>query len=212
MKKILFLAIASVCFTNAYSQIKFGVTAGLHSSNISSARGITSDAVGLFHGGFLIDLKIHNSDFHIRGEALYTSFGYKNSNISAIDKGGDLLGDIGNEKINYLQIPVLASYQFGLAKMNFNLGAGPYIAFETSESLKIANGGDTFRNTIFPIYTSGRSSVLGGGEVYASLELAKFFIALQYQHSFNYIYRNIDNNNTKWEIGTIGFSLGFFLK
>jgi hypothetical protein len=211
MKKLISLTIISFLFIYSRAQVKFGVTAGLNFSNIVSSSGITSSSADLFHGGFLVDYKLPNSNFHIQGQALYTSFGYKNSNISAVDKSESYIGIIGNEKIDYVQIPITASYHFGFPKLHFDLGAGPYIAFKTNETLKIDNSGDTFKNTTFPIYTDGPTSVVDGGEVYASANYSRFFLAIQYQYNFNNIYHNT-TGNAEWRVQNIGFSLGVFLK
>jgi len=206
------IALLFVLFAIIYchAQIRVGVTGGFHTSNIASTSGVSSKAIELFDGGFLVDLKIPASRFHLEGQALYTSFGYKNSNISAIDEEGNFIGNIGNEKIGYVQVPLLVLYPLGFQTIHIKLGAGPCVAFETNEALKI-EGGDAFRNTLVPINTTGRTSTVVGGEIYGGLEFSRFFAAAHYQRSFNNIYEN-SGINTKWEISSLGFSLGLFLK
>lgn len=213
MKKIIFSVLCTFFFILVQAQVRVGVIAGLHSSKLNSLKdiGLNSTSFTLFHGGVVVDLRMPSSKYFLQGQVLYTSFGYRESNILAVDEEGNDIGDIGSEKIGYLQIPAYIGYAFDVSSIKLKLGAGPYVAFKTNETMKIAQG-DTFRNTVFPAGTNGPSSVLMGGGVFGALELPNFFIAVQYQHSFSNIYENSHNSPTKWKVNTIGFSLGFFLK
>lgn len=214
MKKLIFLLFISFSFFEVRAQTKFGLTAGLHSSNLNSltSYGLKSKSATFFHGGIIVDWKIPASRFHLQGQALYACYGYKNSNILAIDKEGNDIGNIGHEKIGYVQIPAYILYGFGDPLIKFKIGLGPYLALKTNETTKIAQGGDLFRNVLFPAGTRGPASVLTGMGLYGGVELHTIFMALQYQRSFNNIYINNNSANTKWKVTSIGFSLGFFLK
>jgi len=213
MKKITCLVFVLVSLVRTQAQIKFGITAGMHLSDFSSATsaGIDASSSNFFHGGVVVDRKL-GSSFDIMARALYTTNGYEKSNIIATDKEGTNIGYIGSEKIGYIQIPVLALYRFEFDHSDAKVGVGPYAAFKTNETLRIESGGDVFKNTLSPTNTTGVSPFVGGGEVYASLDLSKFFISVQYDYGFSNIYQNADTHDIKWKLNTLGFSLGFFLK
>jgi hypothetical protein len=213
MKKVICLVFVSVFLIRVHAQIKFGITAGMHLSDFSSATsaGINASSSNFFHGGVMVDRKL-GSSLDIMAQALYTINGYEKSNIIAADKEGTNIGYIGSEKIGYIQIPILALYRFEFGHSDVNAGAGPYAAFRTNETLRIESGGDVFKNTLSPMNTTGVSPVVGGAEVYASLDLSKFFISAHYDYGFSNIYENADTHDTKWKLSALGFSLGFFLK
>jgi len=189
MKKIICLLVVSISIVRVQAQTKFGITAGAHLSDFSSATtaGIDASSSNFFHGGLVVDRKLGASSFNIMAEALYTINGYENSNIIATDKEGTNIGYIGSEKIGYVQIPVLALYRFDFSHSSAKVGLGPYVAFKTNETMTIESGGDVFKNTLSPMNTTGVSSFVGGAEIYASLDLSRFFISAQYDYGFSNI-------------------------
>ncbi|HEY1871557.1 MAG TPA: outer membrane beta-barrel protein [Chitinophagaceae bacterium] len=212
MKKFIFLLVILISLVRLQAQTKIGVTAGVHLSDLSSSTsGVDASPSTLFHGGVDVDIKIPSTNLEVLLEALYTVNGYQNSNILAVDKNGENIGYIENEKLSYVQIPALLLYRFEYSKFNLKLGAGPYGAIKTNETMKIKYS-DTFKNTLVPTGTSGPASVLGGAEVYACMELSKFFISADFDHSFTNIYQDVRNNSANWKINTVGISLGYFLK
>jgi len=213
MKKSICLLLIFFSLLKLQAQTRIGISAGVHLSDLSSSTtGVDASPSTLFHGGVDVDMKIPRSNFEVLIQALYTVNGYQSSNIIAIDKTGENIGYIENEKLGYIQVPALLLYRFDVSKASWKLGLGPYGAIQTNEKMQIKYG-DTFgNNVLFPTGTSGAASVLGGAEAYACLQLSKFFISAQLDHSFSNIYQDISNNNTKWKINTIGISLGYFLK
>lgn len=212
MKRSICLLVILISLIQLQAQTKIGITAGVHLSDLSSSdNGVDASASTLFHGGVDVDIKIPRSNLEVLLQALYTVNGYQKSNILAVDNTGENIGYIDDEKLSYVQVPALLLYRFEFSKMNLKVGAGPFGAIKTNETMKIKLG-DTFRNTLVPTGTNGPASVVGGAEIYACMELSKFFISAQLDHSFTNIYQDISNNDTNWKINTIGISLGYFLK
>lgn len=134
MKKVFMLMAVMLLgiSTVAFSQMKYGVKAGLVSANQKWSAGgfsVSPDAkIGAVFGAFVkFDVA---ENFAVQPELLY------------VMKGAKMDGDIfeTNEevtlKLNYLSIPIMAKYYFG----GFNLQAGP--SFDFLLSAKGDDGGD----------------------------------------------------------------------
>lgn len=130
IKKIAILALLCVCSTLLKAQnLSFGPTVGVNFANLSGFNSLESKA-GLSTGLFLNYST--QSHFGIGAQVLYSELGAKFKN--------------SDEEINldYVQIPVLATYYFG-SKQTTGLWrpkvfAGPYVGFLTSAQNQ--KGGD----------------------------------------------------------------------
>ena len=209
MKRILLILLISVSLLQTKAQ-KFGLIAGYHASNLTSLyANYESKPLGFFHGGILMDLDL-NPKLVLRGQTLYTSFGYKNSNIVADHEEGYTLGWIQKESINYIQVPVYFLYKIDLSSLKLKMGGGPFAAFKIDEKMQVF--GDSFHNAASPGQTEGPASVIGGIGVQANIEISKLFLAFEYQYGFSNVYKNYTTSELNWKVHSIGFSLGLFLK
>jgi Outer membrane protein beta-barrel domain len=131
MKKIILsAALVALCSVLSFAQgISGGVRAGVNLANIKSSGSgvsITSDTkVGLLLGGYL---KIMISEkFGIQPELVYSQLGGSTS----FSGFGQTTTTTSN--LNYLSVPIMARYNI---TENFNLQAGPQLAFLLSASDK----------------------------------------------------------------------------
>lgn len=128
MKKI-FLGIALVAgtftfaqkvstSTTAFTQVRFGLKAGLNISNFSND--ISSKSKAGFYGGVFANIPVAK-DFSVQPEVLYSGMGAKSKYDS-------------NVKVNldYIAVPVMLQYN---ALPNLYLEAGPQFSFLVSSKL-----------------------------------------------------------------------------
>jgi hypothetical protein len=143
------LAVFLIGFVNAQEKkdMSFGVKGGLNISSISNAEGdgVTSSALVGFHAGVFGEFMLSDK-FGLQPEVLYSSQGVK----IKFD------GDKGDQKLDYIIIPVMAKYYVADA---FSLELGPQIGFLTSA--KVKSGGvsvsdkEFFKSTDFGINFGG---------------------------------------------------------
>lgn len=142
MKKSFLIAVVMLLgiTTITFSQIKYGVKAGLVSANqkwSASGISISPDAkIGAVFGAFV---KFEVSEkFAIQPELLY------------VMKGTKMDGDIFESsedvtfKYNYLSIPIVAKYYMG----GFNLQAGPSFDFLMSAKVDYGDGEDDIKDDL----------------------------------------------------------------
>ena len=202
------LFFAGVCS----AQIKVGLTTGIHHSTISKADLREASGTINFHGGILVDIPISKTPVHFQPQLLYTTFGYEQSNIEAVDKSGFALGQIDNHRIIYIQIPAHFLYKIPSGKNSFKTGLGPWLAFKTGDRLTL-EGGEKFGNeTALPNSTMSINSILAGLSMHISAELSQVILGLTVQHSFNNMYENQNGTNyPKWKLTSAGISLGYYI-
>jgi len=145
MKSILsFLVILSCVFGNAYAQdekISLGVKGGLNIASISnSGSAKVSTGFGgassknksrlLFHLGGYSEIKV-NDFFSVQPELLFSMKGGGSEAKSSVL--GNSYEDKSTITLSYLDIPVLARFNFG---KGFNLVVGPYLGFLVAAKYK----------------------------------------------------------------------------
>ncbi len=98
--------------------IHLGVEAGEATSSFvnSDASQIQGNRLGLAGGAFV---NVGFANFAIQPECLY------------IRKGAQSLGGASNFELDYIEVPVLAKFSFGIPILNPTLLIGPYAAFNT---------------------------------------------------------------------------------
>lgn len=125
MKKVLLSLALSMPFLFASAQssknIEFGVNGGLSLYNITKGDG---DYKAGFAAGVAVNIPVSNN-FSIQPEALYQQQGAKAS--TADDFGNNVKAKV---KLGYVNIPVLAKYQFD--NTNLSIYAGPQLGILTS--------------------------------------------------------------------------------
>lgn len=142
MKKLLLIAVMALgfVFSAAAQDVTFGVKAGLNFSNIKTnidnwGSSSPDGRTGFYIGG-LVDFGI-SEQFHIQPEALFSSEGFKDGDLS------------------YINIPVLAKFY---VVEGFNIQAGPQLGI-----LVDADGGTEGFNTTNFSLSFGAGYELPGG-------------------------------------------------
>lgn len=213
MKKYAVIILLAVFVsTMANGQIKIGLKSGLQYSHLASYNefNIQSDWALGFNAGAFADVKTLPF-LHLQTQVLYWSLAYRNSNITAEDpQTRSFIGEIGLQRISYIQIPVNLLFRIGLKKANIKVGGGPYFAFKIDDKIKI-DGGDTFRGSLLPRGTQSVKSSVNGWGLYSGVEFNRWLVALNFQQTFKGIYENLGSNLPDWKMGNIGLSVGYFL-
>jgi hypothetical protein len=209
MKNKLFLLFTVFSFT-ATAQVRVGALAGVQFSNTELKDLVTTSRQSNLLAGGMADFKFSKkSGFHILAQALYAPLGYSKSNLSASDNQGNTFGTIESHRIGYVQVPTYFSYSGAAKKTMIGGGIGPFIAFKTSDKLKVKNG-DAFGNAvIMPAGVKKISSTIAGLGINFTAELSSVLIALHYQQSFNDIYES-QLSAVHWKINSFGISAGYF--
>lgn len=147
MKKLLLVVtiVTMVCSAKA-QEITWGVRAGLSIPKVNEKiEGDDGDfssgyksKIG-FHLGVIADLGISES-FYIQPGLYFTTKGTKAKYEGITEKWN----------LNYLQIPVLASYRFNLGgDTKLHINVGPYFAFGVGGKFKYEGGGETYKIDAF---------------------------------------------------------------
>jgi len=133
MKKILvtlliLLGFYSVSHAQRRGDVQFGVTVGGNLSYIQDDQYYSSNVLGGFNAGLSADYYFSRS-WSLKVEARYDQKGYGGGTLYD-DQGNDIADNV-NFRLNYVTVPVLASYHFG-PNREFYIDLGPYISFLTS--------------------------------------------------------------------------------
>lgn len=185
MKKIfatLLIIIGFYGISNAQRRgdVQFGVTVGGNISYIQDNSYNTSNVLGGFNAGLSADYYFSRT-WSLKVEARYDQKGYAGGTL--YDDNGNDIADNVNFRLNYVDVPVLASVHFG-SNREWYLDFGPYIGFLTSAkttNYNDLNVKDSFNNTD------------GGFDVAIGVKLpisprAKFFVELGGQAGFGNIF------------------------
>jgi hypothetical protein len=128
MKKLLIILLGALIMLPAFSQLKFGIKAGLSTTSISmdqavsltgqagtyTVKALESAHYG-FHGGIFMRLSLLG--LYIQPEALFATA----ENSYSITKPGAIKPEEVVQKLNKLDIPVLLGFKLGPVRLN----AGP---------------------------------------------------------------------------------------
>lgn len=143
--KSLFCAIALFAVAVAASaETHFGVVAGANINKLRVEKESLDPKAG-FHVGLLIDKQLIGN-LHLQPSIVYTQKGSKTeSEVAGVTSESDV-------KLNYLQVPIEASYRMPLGPISLDFIAGPYLAWglngevETESSSKLGNVKATYKN------------------------------------------------------------------
>ena len=133
MKKILvtlliLLGFYSVSHAQRRGDVQFGVTVGGNLSYIQDDQYYSSNVLGGFNAGLSADYYFSRS-WSLKVEARYDQKGYAGGTLYD-DQGNDIADNV-NFRLNYVTVPVLASYHFGRDR-EWYIDFGPYVSFLTS--------------------------------------------------------------------------------
>ena len=122
---------------------EFGITVGLNTSYVSdNFSGENTDATAGFNAGVSGDFYFSNR-WSLKVKALYEQKGWGNGFIT--DDQGNALDGV-DFKLNYITIPVLANWHFGMHR-NWYLDFGPYVGILTSAKAGGFDVKDSFNTT-----------------------------------------------------------------
>lgn len=155
MKKILMCALIAGIFLGVNAQeVKFGVKGGMNLSALGSdMKEFLDEYEGLsqktrigFHIGAFVDVEM-TENFYIQPGLFYSSKGVK-----AKDNGDKL-----TMNLNYLEIPILASYRIAVSdNMKWHINAGPYVAYGLGGKIKTSgDGGGDWDDDDWDYYSYG---------------------------------------------------------
>jgi len=200
MKKVLFVGILCILSVSAtFAQTRFGVTAGLNTSNITG-----DDVNGKYKAGFQAGLVADfgiTENFSVIPELLFSQRG-----------GKENLGDgTYSMTLNYLQLPVNLAYKFhvGYGSKLF-IFAGPYVGYGISASEKITGSG---ASASVPLeFGSGTEQIKPldfGVNAGIGYQYEKIFFKLQY----NLGLANMSNvESASMKNTNIAVTVGYFFK
>jgi opacity protein-like surface antigen len=177
-----FLMISGV----AHAQVlpKFGIKGGVNYSTFNNTDNV--DYKPGFVGGIYSNINIPATPVSIQPEVLFAQY------------GADIEGSDASFNINYIQVPVLLKFGFGLASVKPNVFFGPYMGFNIKSEVKnndaSINLDDQAEDTDFGI------------AVGAGIDISKFSIGVRYTAGL----KNVANSSIDSEAknGAIALSLG----
>jgi hypothetical protein len=108
------------------SGVSFGIKAGVNVASLKDNQTSDIDPRTGFHAGLLANIPLSGS-FRLQPEITYSSQGAKYNTL-------------GEEKVNYVNIPILLQYQF---PGGFRLQTGPQLGLLTDAKLERLSGGET---------------------------------------------------------------------
>lgn len=187
MKKLFLVVaiVATVCGAQA-QEFSWGVRAGLNIPNVSEKiKGEDGDwssdyksRVG-FHVGVVADWGLTEA-FYIQPGLYFTTKGAK----------ADYDGDTEKINLNYLQLPILASYRFNLGQgdTKLHVNVGPYFALGVSGKIKFEEDGDSYKIDAFGTADEDSDEEKGGLKRFdsglsfgAGVSVKKFYVGLNYE-------------------------------
>lgn len=206
MKKVLLAVVCALMATTTFAQrasssstsffsteksdqsVTVGIRGGLNFANQSfSINGISLSPSSRtsFNAGISVDIPLVES-FYVQSGLYYTSKG------CVIENGSDKL----TTSLNYLEIPVLASYRYNFSsstQLQFNVG--PYFAYGLSGKVKEEQYGHTSESDVFGDDSSNRFDA--GLQIGAGITVSKVYLGCAYEFGFLNINAANDNINVK---------------
>jgi hypothetical protein len=137
MKTFFLTTLLSLLFFISNAQLKFGIQAGVNMSNVKqNMHDVKNQAITGFTAG--VDAKITlGKRINFNPSLNYVVKGYQYN--EAKNENGDSYKTDGEQKINYLELPLIFSYNISLKKYTISIGAGPTIATALSGYFKETN-------------------------------------------------------------------------
>ncbi|RRJ90981.1 PorT family protein [Paenimyroides tangerinum] len=200
MKRIILLAIVLLGYSvNAQQEVKFGPKAGVNLSTLSNSPKAKM-LIG-FYVGVVAEIKFDDK-FSIQPELIYSSQGAKYDYSVSL---GNISGTIFQEKLEYINIPILAKYYIS---KGFSVEFGPQFGFLVKAESKgeVTVKGETFENNR-DIKDEVNSFDFGIGAGFAYDLSNGFFINARYNFGItnvgksNYNYQDSENGVAQIGVG-----------
>ena len=202
--KVIVFSVVVLMSVNAFSQIKFGVRAGVSSSTIKASDvtqgNYTVSTLSNAKIGFQFGLMSQISVFgmYLQPEFLFSSSG---GEVQVRDINGAT--SVTNQRFNKLDIPVIIGKKFGPAR----IGLGPVASIILNKPSDVANPNG-------PSFASRFHGATFGYQLDLGLDIWKFAVDLKYEGNLsklgngvtiNGTERKFDSRNSQWIFG-----LGYF--
>jgi hypothetical protein len=194
MKKVILTAVAlfTIVYVNGQDKkdMSFGVKAGLNVSSIYNIDedGVDSNSFIGFHVGFFGEFMVSDK-FAIQPELLYSTQGVEL----------EFLGEKGDLKLDYINIPVLGKYYVSDA---FSLEAGPQIGFLISAE---TNSGGVTEDVKDELKSTDVSLAFG-----ANYDISKnFMIGARYNIGLTRLQENLSPGEKDFKNSVFQISLGY---
>ena len=187
LTSVLVFAFAFTQNANAQLLPEFGIKGGLNYATINNLDG-TDYKPGLLLGAFL-KLNVPASPVSIQPELLYVQYGGNNANSDQ------------SMRFNYIQIPVLLKFGFGIpaAPAKPNVYFGPYMGFNTKAEFDDGNGNTSDIDDV--IKDTDIGVVVGVG-----LDVSKLRLGIRYTAGLTSLYE--DNFDDGEKNGAIALTVG----
>lgn len=185
MKKLSFIVLFAVFATlSSHAQIKFGIRGGANLHNVSVSQDANEfidlqyDSGLGFHFGLTSQLELGN--FFVQPEFIFTTV---TNDLTIEDLSEDGITEIGKQRFNNLDIPIIAGFKFG----NFKVGAGPVGTISLSS-----------KSDLLDEYEMEQKTSSWGYQVGAGFEFDKFNVELRYEGNLSSIGSGIKIGNTRY--------------
>lgn len=201
MKTFFLTAVLSLLFYISNAQLKFGIQAG---ANVASVKQNMEDVKNQSIAGFSagVDAKIKlGKRINFNPGLNYVVKGYQYN--EAKNENGESYKTDGEQKINYLEVPLIFSYNISLKKYTISIGAGPTIATALSGYFKETNTilGQTItvkEDLQFGMVNNEQLKKRDIGAHFSlGVEIPKgFFVRLFYTHGLHNLGNGAESNST----------------
>ncbi len=173
MKHIILITLVLFMFTAVHADMFFGVRAGLNIADLSGDDADETDSIIGFHIGGMMQYFV-SPDILIQPELLFTQKGYE----------VEYMGHTEDVTLSYLEIPVLAKYNFDLESVILQPFLGPALGILIDDDDTEAEGID------FGLHL-GLDAVLMGN----------LLIGLRYNLGLTDVFEDVDAKNSVFMIG-----------
>lgn len=167
---------AAFGFSEVAAQPGFGLRGGLNIANLNNVD--DADSRTGFMGGAYINVPVPMSPVSIQPELLYTQKGAEASETF----GGETV--TVTNKLDYVEIPVLAKFSFAPGPVTPHVYFGPYLAINVSAELEAEGGGQSSSEDIKDAVKDTDFGVVVGAEV----DISKFNVGVRYGAGLTEIY------------------------
>jgi hypothetical protein len=208
LKRII-CSLSILIWLSSSAQVRVGVLAGPHSSDINNRDLVTTKRLTSIHAGVMADFSIAKSDLHLFSRVLYAPMGYGKSDFPVVDAIGNQYGIINSHRIGYVQLPLYILYGTNGSKVNVSGGLGPFIAFKTGDKMELIANGTSTNAKYLPAGVERINSSFTGIGFYIGVEWSSILLSFEVQQSLVDIYKNQVGDN-KWKVNSFGLSLGYF--
>lgn len=200
--KTVFTFILLCFFINiSNAQLKFGVQIGMNMSSVKqNMADVKNQSITGISGGIDTKIKLGKKIYFSPG-LNYVVKGYQYN--EAKNENGESYKTDGEQKINYLEFPLVFSYNIPLKKYTISIGAGPTIATALSgyfkETNKILGQTVTVREDLkFGMVNNEQLKKRDiGAHLSLGLEIPKgFFVRLYYTHGLHNLGNGAESTST----------------